>query len=271
MNNSVLFRASSLDQEEELEIAKKYFDVYRYRSQVPSNNQVIARYSALPYYYELVEDLRSKESHLLNSYQQHRWIADFEYYHQFIDVTPKTWWEREMPYCNHPGPFIVKGATNSRKHRWKTHMFAETKRDALLVACELVNDPLIARQQEIIYREYVPLKIFERCPISGLPFANEFRFFFYKEHLLTFGYYWSTAENAEHFKISQAGLEFAKKLAKRAAKHANFFVLDIAEKEDSPDEWILIEINDGQQSGLSLCNAEELYSNLQKALKDDKQ
>jgi hypothetical protein len=41
-------------------------------------------------------------------------------------------------------------------------------------------------------------------------------------------------------------------------------VLDVAEKENG--EFVLIEINDGQMSGLSCCNPEELYLNLKKQL-----
>ena len=44
-------------------------------------------------------------------------------------------------------------------------------------------------------------------------------------------------------------------------RYANFFVLDIAKTESG--DWILVEINDGQMSGLSMCNPHQLYSKLQ--------
>lgn len=42
--------------------------------------------------------------------------------------------------------------------------------------------------------------------------------------------------------------------------HINFFVMDVARTEDG--KWLLIELNDGQMSGLSENNPEVLYSKL---------
>lgn len=123
-----------------------------------------------------------------------------------------------------------------------------------------MSDPLIS-EQGVVYRKYVPLRTHEVCSISGLPYAHEFRLFFYKDILLTHGYYWSIATNPAP-PISEKGLQFGRDVAKRAAEHANFFVLDIAEKADAPDEWVLIEVNDGQQAGPSDCDLDELYRNL---------
>lgn len=260
----ILFRSSGLNNEDEFDIAKKYFECSRYRSQAPKDSLIISRYSALPFYDELEIDLASKNSHLINSYVQHRWIASFDWYHDLSDVTAETWFDGDFYRCQNPGPFVVKGRTNSRKHQWNKLMFAPTKQAAVGIASDLMSDPLIS-EQGIVYRKYVPLRTHEVCSISGLPFAHEFRLFFYKTELLAHGYYWSIATN-DAPPISEKGLAFGKRVAERASKHANFFVLDIAEKADSPDEWILIEVNDGQQSGPSECNLDDLYSNLAKAV-----
>ena len=47
----------------------------------------------------------------------------------------------------------------------------------------------------------------------------------------------------------------------------NFFVIDIAQKEDG--DWIIIEVNDGQQSGLSENSADILYQNLYNSIQND--
>ena len=65
--------------------------------------------------------------------------------------------------------------------------------------------------------------------------------------------------------MSEEGLAFADKVAAIASENADFFVLDIAEKEDGG--WILIEVNDGQQSGLSENDPDVLFSNLAKSLR----
>jgi hypothetical protein len=180
-------------------------------------------------------------------------------------LTPETWFDYDFYRSEHPGPFVVKGRTNSRKHQWNRLMFAGTKQDAASIASDLMGDPLIS-EQGVIYRKYIPLRQHEVCSVSGLPYAHEFRCFFYKTELLCCGYYWSSAENTHHT-MSEKGLAFAKKAAARAAEHATFFVLDVAEIADTPDEWILVEVNDGQQAGPSECDLDELYGNLASKLR----
>lgn len=260
MNTCILFRKSLAD-DGEYEVAQNYFNVYTQRCDIPKNSTVIGRYSTLPYYKELVYDLSTRTSYLLNAYSEHKWIADFEYYEILKEYTPETWDDNTIRYCTHKGPFVVKGKTNSRKHRWNTHMFAKNKIEALKVGCELMNDELIATQG-ILYRKYYPLITYE-IGLNGLPFTNEWRFFYYKNTLLSHGYYWSIAEKML-MSISDSGKQFAQKIANIASKYTTFFVLDVAETTEG--KWILIEINDGSMSGLSENDPNILYSNLQKIL-----
>ena len=257
MTPVILFRAGNLEQEAELLVASQYFPVYRYRSEIPKDSLVIGRFSTLPYYWELEKDLKNIGSFLINSYSQHRWISSFDYYEDLKDYTPRSWDERDFYKSGYDGPLVLKGRTNSRKQLWSTQMYCKDSSAAIDVASILANDPLIG-PQGIIYREYVPLKALEICPISGMPFANEWRFFFYKENLIDFGYYWSFYENKN--KIDDEAIKLAKDIAKKASKNINFFVIDLAKTKDK--EWILIEFNDGQMSGLSSINPFSFYGNL---------
>ena len=256
MEKVVLFR-KCFNSENELEIAKKFIPVSESRVGL-SNKLVIGRYSVLPYYKELEKDLEQQGSKLINTYQQHEYIADFFYYHSVKEFTPKTYFgEYGVPQgVPDTGPFVVKGTTNSRKFEWNTKMFAKTREEAINIALELSKDSLIASQGTII-REYVPLKTYE-IGINGLPFSNEWRFFYLGEKRLSYGYYWSIAQ--KRGEMTQEGLDFADKIAKIVSKETNFFVLDIAEKEAGG--WLLVELNDGQMSGLSDNRPEELYGNL---------
>lgn len=258
----ILFR-KDFDNVEEMEIAKRSFDVIEHRtdcSNFPAG-LVIGRYSCLPYYADLEHDLRNLGYYLINSYKQHCWIANFEYYDDLKEFTPQSWDDNNFWQCEYQGPFVVKGKTNSRKWDWNKLMFAPDKKTASMIAAELSTDGLIG-PQGIIYRKYIPLKIFE-IGLNGLPFTNEYRFFYFKTTRLTGAYYWSVADKMPPGVPSEA-IEFADKIAQEAAKHVNFFVLDVAEKEDGG--WILIEVNDGQCSGLSENPAYMLYSNLKFAI-----
>jgi hypothetical protein len=256
----ILFRGGR-ELEEEKVSAKKYFNVIANRSQC-KNQLVIPRYSALPYYRELEEDLNYNGCKLINSYEQHRWIANFDYYRDLKSYTPETWSSDEWPTSLYEGPVVLKGKTNSLKGRWNTHMYARDREVAHRVACNLLADSMIG-EQDVIYRKYVPLKTFE-YGIGGMPFSNEWRFFYLGTRLLSYGYYWSIADDLVSPKITQEGIDLANAVAKIAAKNVNFFVVDVA--ETAAGNWIMIELNDGSMSGLSENNPDTFYENLSKAV-----
>lgn len=261
MKPIILFRADAETQNEYF-VAEKHFDCTKQRGSVPENSLVIARYSCLPYFKELEEDLKLKGSRLLNNHHQHQWIASFDYYEVVKDYTFETWME---PHLVPDGiPLVVKGKTNSKKGWWNTKMFCENKQVAILTGLSLMEDALIA-QQGVIYRRYEPLVTYE-VGINGQRFTNEWRFFFYKNEMLSYGYYWSNADDIAKT-IDPKAIEMAKEIASKCSDYANFFVLDLAEKESGG--WVLVEINDGQMSGLSENDPEILYSNLKKAIGED--
>ncbi len=260
---AVLFRGS-LAEDGERHACQNYFPTYDHRTDIPEDSLVVCRYSCLPYYKELEYDLANRRCKLINSYAEHRWIANFEYYDSLRDLTPETWTDDTLCECTHPGSFVVKGKTNSKKWQWNTMMFAQDKRAAMDIGCELMQDSMIA-EQGVIYRKYVPLKTFE-TGLNGLPFTNEYRLFFYKDTLLSWAYYWSSALDVSHV-LNDKGIEFACEVAEIASRHTNFFVLDIAETTEG--KWILIEVNDGQMSGLSENGADRLYKKLRSALENN--
>lgn len=261
----VLFR-KDIVMEEEHEIAAKHFHVYESRNRVPNDSRVIARYSALPYYMELEADLQVNGAQLLNTYKQHQWVAQMDWaYDEGVlkGLTPKTYFGSNY-YKLPEGAYVLKGRTNSRKNKWGTHMFAPTKAQVQVVATRLLDDELIY-DQGLVIREYIPLKQLDTA-INGLPIVNEWRTFWYGTHLLASGYYWQAShpESEEKANFSHEGLDLAYKAAELVAPHVPFFVLDVAEKEDGG--WTVVEVNDGQMSGLCGCKADDLYGTLKRLL-----
>lgn len=257
MKPVILFRHDR-DTLEEMEIAQKFFPVTGSRVGL-DDRLVIGRYSVLPYYKELEYDLKEQCSRLINSLQEHRYIASFEYYDDVNPFTPATWFRlQDVP--KDFGPFVLKGLTNSRKFRWNTHMYAPDWETAGRIHSELMQDPLIS-EQGVLIRKFEKLKILE-IGINGMPMANEWRFFFYREQMLSHGFYWTISEKVGE--MNQEGLDFAHRMAQILAERTTFFVIDIAQKESG--EWILIEVNDGQMSGLSGNDPHRLYGGLKKAL-----
>lgn len=256
-----LFRDDQSNREE-YEVAQKYLNTVNRRSLVPDDSLVIGRYSVLPYYKELEDDLKNRGSQLVNSYRQHRYIADFEWYEDLKDLTFRTWTSMVDVPLN-VQKFVVKGKTNSRKFDWNTMMYADNRTDALSIAFNLYKDPLIG-QQDIIFREYVPLETFE-IGINGMPMTNEWRVFFYKGWCVANGFYWSIMDDMSKvdyysFFCQDGGFNLALQASRLMKDKANFYAIDVAKKADGG--WIVVEVNDGQMSGLSTIEPERFYSNL---------
>lgn len=234
---------------------------------------VIGRYSVLPNYQEVEDNLQYIGCRLVNTYAQHRYIADFDYYEDVKDLTAETFEFGGLSWAmaaNGPGGWVVKGATNSKKWRWLDRMYAPTKYEANIRAVALQEDSLIG-QQKILVRRYMPLlKLAEG--INGLPITNEWRFFYLYGRLVAYGYYWGTHPELADWSEAEppkaqllvGGHEVAELAAKRIAPHVNFFAVDVAELDDGT--WKVVEVNDGQQAGLSCIPPDRFYRKLREVL-----
>lgn len=264
----VLFR-DDLDTEGERAIAAQHLPVVSYRSEVPKYAVVIGRYSVLPFYEELDNELRlTRTARLINTPTEHRWIADALQWSGVGGVldglTPRSYseWGR-IP----EGAYVVKGRTNSRKHQWNGRMFAPTRAAVADVCRRLWDDPMLS-DQGLIVRPYVPLVQLGEG-LNGLPITNEWRTFWLRTEAgaacLGFGFYWAShPELASAARWTTEAWAVAQEAAARVCEHATFFVLDLAETADG--RWIVIEVNDGQMSGLSMVNAAAFYTRLRVVL-----
>ena len=258
----VLFRAA-LAEEEELSIVSKYFEVIQSRAQIQSGDEILCRYSFLPYGDELDQDVALMGGKLVNLYAQHRYVADLgAWYSDLKDYTPKTWFDpAEVLRQDYDGRFFCKGETNSLKNLWNTHCVAQNKADLMRVYCNLRDDSLIG-QQTICIRQFEPL-ITYATSITRQPITKEFRVFVYRGKIMGKGYYWvNHPEVIEEFKPNPNDIpeSFLAEVIERVKDHIPFFVVDVAQRIDG--EWRVIELNDGCMSGLSGVDADELYRNL---------
>lgn len=257
----VLFRnISGKRNSSELTPCSTHFKTYESRI-LCSNSLVIGRYSTLPNYKELEYDLSLIGSKLINTYEQHKYIASFEYYHDIAQYTPKTWFFlKDIPENK---KLFIKGKTNSKKHDFPRSCISSNRKEASEIFFSLMSDSLIC-SQGVIFREFIELQKIEDS-ISGLPISNEWRVFFIGNHIVHFGYYWSYIDDLSKVDnvagdFIENGLPFAKKIANIISKKVSFFVIDVAKTNDG--RWIVVEVNDGQQSGLSLMDESLFYSKL---------
>jgi hypothetical protein len=264
----ILYR-NDLDWRLEEQAAKQRFECIDSRLLVRQNDLVLARFSALPFYRELEKDVLSLKARLINSYRQHRYIADLgNWYHDLADMTPRTWKElHEIP--EEGKQFVLKGETNSKKYYWNTMMFAADKQQAIKVHSLLTSDNLL-QYQHIYIREYVPLEVLS-TGLQGLPITKEYRFFVYKDRVISGGFYWSAhVDQLKHVPDpNEVPKNFLNKAIERIrnteiSEPPDYYVIDVAKTQSG--DWIIIELNDAQMSGLSENDPNVLYENLKKEL-----
>lgn len=264
MSHLILYRGTDFEREEK-EAADWFFKCTDRRPDITKGDLVIGRYSLWPFYADQAKDIDYVGAKLINNYHQHLYIADLGNYVMDLDrLTPRTW--RSLEDLPEKGPFILKGETNSRKSHWKRDMFAETKTDAIMVANRLSDDSLLG-QQKLYIRQYEPLVKY-MDGVNGMPVTKEFRFFVAYGQLLCGGYYWQNyvddiggAPSAD-----EVPMEFLQDVIERVGDQSNFFTIDVGQKLNG--DWIVIELNEGQQAGLSCCDPFKLYENLSRVLKN---
>lgn len=257
--NTIIYYRTSLMEKAELEAAKKHFKCYNLLSKIPKDSFVIPRYSMFPFYLDQQKEIEEIGSKIVNNYSQHLYVADLKnWYYDLQNYTPKTWFRlEEIP---DEGPFVLKGETNSKKQNWKTHMFASNKEEAIKVHSRLCEDTLI-NQQEIYIRQYVPLKTY-LIGLQDLPITKEFRFFIYNKQVVCGDFYWANYVDDLETKpdSNEVPKDFLEKIINIIDDKITFYVIDVAQTESG--DWIVIELNDGCQSGLSCIDSDILYKNL---------
>ncbi len=252
--------------EDELSAAKKHFQVAERRTAISSGSLVIPRYSALPFNKELCEDVEALGGKVINTYREHCYVADLRnWYYDLGELTPRTWFALDQIPTE--GPFILKGQTNSKKHQWSSHMFASNRYEATEVFTRLAADGFVGYQQ-IYVRQYVPL-VRLADGLNGLPISEEYRFFVLDGQVVDAGFYWSshTADLPRVYDpYKEVPAEFINTVISKVSKKIRFWVFDVARKTDG--DWIVVELNDGQQSGLSDIDPGRFYQTLKQRLGD---
>ena len=111
----------------------------------------------------------------------------------------------------------------------------------------------------------MPLKIYFKS-YHGLPISKEFRFFVAFGKVLCGAFYWSNSveDIDEKPNVSEVPESFLQKVLDAVGDKINFYVVDVAETESG--DWIVIELNDGGQSGLSENDPDVLYAALKVAI-----
>lgn len=231
--------------------------------QLPPSLSAIARVGARNDYKKFYESLRQDGVHLIHSPEQHALASELPNWYPLIsDLTPRSLWFSQMPTLEHiqenfTFPIFVKGARQTSKHQ-KSLSIIENAQDFNNLTEKYKQDSIL-HWQDIVCREYLELRSIKGDTDEGIPPSYEFRTFWYKGHLVGAGRYWF--EMPKYNWTAQEKSD-AMKIASEAASRVDvpFLVIDVAQRIDG--QWIVIECNDGQESGYAGLSPIALWKNI---------
>lgn len=148
---------------------------------------------------------------------------------------------------------IVKDYCKSQKHYWLEACYVPDASDVENLT--KVTDRYLELQGGLVggfvFREYTPLRILSHHSKSGMPLAAEMRTFWKNGELILQHDYWgSEATTNEH---PPEG--WLKEMASKV--RSSFFSMDVAQTVEG--SWIVIEIGDGQVTGLPTPESAEAF------------
>lgn len=154
-------------------------------------------------------------------------------------------------------PVFIKGNRQTNRHK-KSHCIIEDAEAYEALRKEWKNDVILSWQKAAV-REFVPLQTVDSTSFPDMvPISYEFRFFYFEGKCMGYGPYWnfgrSYSMNAEDFAEAAALADWA---AERMA--VTFLAIDLA--KTAAGEWIIIEVNDAQESGMNGVDPMILWKN----------
>lgn len=208
-------------------------------------------------YEEFYKELMTKGYRLINSTKQYRFchhlpenyntIQDYTAKSEFLDkslLNDKEFYHEKLKVFDGQ-PVIIKDFVKSQKHYWEEACFIPNsndfhKADSVLDRfLELQGDDL---NEGIAIRKFIELEPLTEHSKSKMPLTKEFRLFILNGQIIQSMNYWDEGD----YKGVIADTDFLEDIIPNI--DSAFFTIDIAKKIDS--KWTIIEIGDGQVSGL---------------------
>lgn len=210
----------------------------------------IARFGAVIDYDALHAELLELGVRLVHSPEQHQLCSELPLWYPILTgLTPESWWFDTPPDARTAGelagwPLFLKGSRQTSRHQASLSIIHNEAEYDTAIATYATDSML--HWQQLVIRRFERLRRIEADVGHKIPASFEFRSFWWHGQLAGVGPYfaeyarydWTPAERT-------AALEVAQEAARRMA--LPFIVIDLAQRTDG--QWIVIEINDAQESG----------------------
>ena len=208
----------------------------------------VARVGAIENYADFYQECLERDVQLVNSPEQQRRTSRLpEWYHLLKGKTPRSHWYSSFPTAKEVEaefgwPVFLKGARQTSRHGVQSIVHSSEGFAEAVAAFQ--SDPIL-HWQELVVREFVPLRPVGQAVSGKLPPSFEFRTFWWFGELVGAGPYWGGWD----YRWSEVERAHALRLGAWAAKQVGspFMVVDLA--MTATGEWIVIECNDAMESG----------------------
>lgn len=154
-------------------------------------------------------------------------------------------------------PVFIKGERQTNRHK-RSLCIAETQAELEQILA-LWKDDSILSWQRLICRAFIQLEKIGDSQGDQLQFSNEHRVFVWRNQVVAIGQYWV---DAKAINLSEADYTQIKNLAEQVAERVDvpFLVVDIAKQAQGG--WIVIELNDAQESGYAGVSKLKLWETI---------
>jgi hypothetical protein len=245
------------------DFAFEHFFACRHPWQRPESVEAIGRFGASTNYAELYAELMYTGISLVHTPEQQLLASELPRWYPLIaPLTPRSAWFAEPPSVEvvealFTWPIFVKGSRQTSRHQVALAI-AHTPDDYRRIAEHYRRDPIL-RWQALVCREFIPLRRVAAAESDTIPPAFEFRTFWWRGRCVGAGPYWASfAAYAWTHAEERAALAIAAEAARRV--DLPFLVVDVA--QTAGGEWIVIECNDGQESGYAGVSPFALWQNI---------
>ncbi len=159
------------------------------------------------------------------------------------------------------GPIMIKDYVKSRKHEWNDACYIEDPKsdNARQVITNFVKRQADTFVGGIVIREFVDLVQIGNHEISKMPIYEEYRFFVLGGNIIAIIAYWGNSVD----KLGKDDMKFINSIIEYMG--SNFYTIDVARKK-TDNKLIVIEIGDGQVSGLQEFSEDEFYESINKII-----
>lgn len=223
----------------------------------------IGRFGVTTSYAELYDQLLAEGIQLIHSPAQYLLASELvEWYPKICDLTPRSVVFTTLPTPQEvehhfDWPVFVKGSRQTSRHRADLSIIRSPEQFERMLEAYRTNPVL--HWQPLVCRELVKLRSVPGQTGEKIPPSFEFRTFWWKGKCVGAGPYWAAVSKYTWTKAEQRE---ALRIAQLAVSKVEipFVVVDVAQTVEG--NWIVIECNDGQESGYAGVHPIALWQNI---------